>query len=225
MAVINSQYSWHATAVKVPTLGPTRIACIGDSITAGTNSTSALKSAGWRYPLWTTAQAAGKAPLMCGSQAIGDAGFTAPLCFGFPGSTIEGSIATAIPTIATYGTPDIAIFANNGTNNISNGDDAPTTAGKLDTMLTAARAAMPGALFIVCSMVIRNDAKESINVTYNGSIPAICTSHSATFLDLHALLDSSQVQVGGVHPNDTGYQTMATALWGAISPYVNNWVA
>jgi len=222
--VVQKQYQWHAVATKVPTLGATTIATVGDSITAGVNSTAALFEAGWRYVFVQDAVAAGKKPRMVGNQLDGDAGFNQQACFGFPGAQIDGLISSASPLFWQYGHPDIVIFANNGTNNITNGDSAATTASKLTTMLTAARGAAPGALFVVTDMVPRNDALESVSVTYNGLIPSICSSlPPCLFVGMHSIVTGAQVQVGGVHPTDSGYTTMGHTLWSAVAAYANTW--
>ena len=181
-----------------------RVMPLGDSITRGTGSPT---RSSYRMALAERLLQGGMQINYVGSQSNGTGGDISHE--GHGGWTIDELSEELDGWLATY-RPDV-VLVHAGTNNITQGDSARTTARKLSAMIDQIRAARPEAYIFVAQIAKSRVPREAaLDRAYNRQIPqlvadkqderiTVVDQSSVTGIDLHDLR----------HPNDFGYSKMA----------------
>lgn len=225
--------------------GPKRILCDGDSTTLGTGGS--VNGAYRRFlaegPLtgapngfWDDNLVDYYALEFVGG--VSDASHANSWHWGHAGTTIEdhdtGGAEDADPYLNPANPqdyPDICI-RQLGVNNLST-DTPAQAAAKMLTLLTNDHAIRPDIIWILCTITPHETgATDLLHQQYNtlltetGGIWDQFEALGATVFrcDLHAALDPDLHLTSGAHPNDTGYQLEADALWPVIQQAVGRTV-
>jgi lysophospholipase L1-like esterase len=112
-----------------------------------------------------------------------------------------------------------------GINDIATGADAATTRNRLDSLLNHIYTDRPTTTVIVANLTPLTGTPaskwEATADAYNALIPDVVakyatTGKSAYFLDMHSKLTAADISGDGVHPNQSGYDKMGDAWFGAI---------
>jgi lysophospholipase L1-like esterase len=208
---------------------PCIILPLGDSITHGVNSTD---SAGYRSQLFKLVVAANQNVTFTGSQSSGPSTVsnkTFPKNHeGHDGYTVESGystygtagISSLIPSPAFNTKPDIVLL-HIGTNDLTSSNAKSTTSDRLDKVLTSIVAAAPNALVVVAKVIPLGYSSSDWD-TYNSKIPGVVQKHTANGEHM-VVVDMSKLpasQLGGVHPTDQGYATMAGYWYDAIKEFL-----
>ena len=182
----------------------TRVMPLGDSITRGTGSPT---RSSYRMDLAERLLHGGMEINFVGSQSNGVGSDISHE--GHGGWTIDELSEQLDGWLATY-RPDVVLL-HAGTNNITQGDSAGTTARKLSAMIDQIRTARPEAYIFVAQITHSRVPREAaVDRAYNRLIPGLVAQKqddritvvdqsSVTGIDLHDLR----------HPNDFGYSKMA----------------
>ena len=114
--------------------------------------------------------------------------------------------------------PDL-ILLHIGTNDSDQGLTAAQMQSSLQSLLTTIKSNRPDAKVIVASLIPRTDDPniEAVQVQYNNAIPGIVAAQGSNFhfLDMHSVIQASDL-ADGIHPNQGGYDKMATAWANAL---------
>lgn len=227
-----------------PTNGdPCKILPLGDSITWGINY-----GGGYRIKLFTKAVADTKhitfvgydtanPPAAGALSALGDAQADwVPNHEGHSGWTIQqdDDLVTGKSTanndgVNYSGKKVVADFNPNivlihlGTNDMYKGPDgAPDRLGTLiDHVVTDA----PDALVVVASIVPFPSGAAAVT-TFNAAVPGVVKERTdagkhVVYVDMFAALTNADLGSDQVHPNEGGYEKMATVWYGAIKDYLH----
>jgi lysophospholipase L1-like esterase len=202
-----------------PTDGnPCKILPLGDSITEGIGSSH---GGAYRVDLFQRALDANRRLTFVGSKRSGPTmvgGTTFPRNHeGYSGETID-QIAGRVPAVLSQ-TPDIILLMI-GTNDMyrTGAADAPR---RLEALIDKILAADSRALLVVAQIV---PFPGNMNVApYNAAIPAIIQRKVAAgkhivLVDQHSGFPASDLNMDGVHPNDSGYRRMAGVWYSAVGP-------
>lgn len=203
---------------------------LGNSQTAGSQSTAALQSAGYRWVLQQLAAAAGKAIAFVGSQATGS--FTNNNHEGYAGVHVDG-VRTNSLNARVQSAPEIIIFDGPTVDFVTDGSSAATVAALYTTALNEiwdrqAHAAPGGGntlrSVICCSTLIYPNDLVTINpriITFNTTLlPGIIAAQQALGRDCVLLDVYASVHIGAdlLHPDDVGYTQWANQAMGVLSP-------
>jgi hypothetical protein len=112
--------------------------------------------------------------------------------------------------------PDVILLLL-GTNDYNDGDGAGAT-NRLDAMISNLATNRPNAKIIVANLLLRTDSatlNSEITNTFNPYIPGIVAAHAALgqqvyFTDLRSAVTAAGLGSDGIHPNASGYASMAT---------------
>ena len=198
----------------------------GDSITNGVGSSD---QGGYRAPLFELAVEAGRKITFIGSQSSGPnqvAGEQFPKNHeGHSGWTIDSGyvsfgegISTLIPEPAFDTIPHIVLLMI-GTNDVSADHGTDTIADRLEVLLDSIAATAPDALIVVAIPTPIGWNPAALD-TYSARIPQIVEERVAQ--GEHMLVaDMSGLPASGLgsddlHPNDQGYDYMASVWYAAI---------
>jgi hypothetical protein len=114
--------------------------------------------------------------------------------------------------------PDL-ILLHIGTNDASQGRTAVQMQSSLQSLLTKIKNLRPNAQVIVASLIRRTDnaSLEATQMSYNAAVPGLVAAQGANFhfIDMHAVLQPTDL-ADGVHPNQGGYDKMASAWTPAL---------
>jgi lysophospholipase L1-like esterase len=204
-----------ASAAWAETLSPIRIMPLGDSITYGSSSTGIV---GYRRPLYQSLAGAGYSVDFVGGQTNGS-----PEDFDRNHEGHSGWRADEIRDNITgwlNSTPADVVLLHIGTNNISQGQAATTTAAEIGQILDLINAweTTHNQVWVVLARIInRNDSRSGITTTLNGLIQALADTRIAggdkiVVVDMESALSYPGDLADAVHPNNTGYGKMA-ATW------------
>jgi hypothetical protein len=208
---------------------PCKILPFGDSITQGVNSSD---GGGYRAPLFKLAVAASQNITFTGTQMGGPttvSGKTFPRNHeGYSGYTVESGystygtpgIADKVPSPAFNTMPDIVLL-HIGTNDLTSSNAKSTVSDRLDKLLTKIVGVAPDALIVVAKVIPLGYSSSDWD-TYNSKIPGVVQTHAAKGEHM-IVVDMSKLpsnQLGGVHPTDTGYATMAGYWYEAIKGFL-----
>ncbi|MEV4705527.1 SGNH/GDSL hydrolase family protein [Actinoplanes sp. NPDC049316] len=182
----------------------TRVMPLGDSITRGTGSPT---RSSYRMALADRLIRGGMEINYVGSQRNGTGSDINHE--GHGGWTIDELSAELDGWLDAY-RPDIVLL-HAGTNNITQGDSATTTARKLSAMIDQIRTARPAAYIFVAQIITSRVPREAaVDRSYNRLIPQLVAAKQD---DRITVVDQSSV--AGIdlhdlhHPNDFGYSKMA----------------
>jgi lysophospholipase L1-like esterase len=204
-----------ASIASAETLGPIRIMPLGDSITYGTNSTGTV---GYRRPLYQLLSGAGYSVDFVGSQTDGT-----PTDFdqnheghrGWRADQIRDNIAGWLDS-----NPADVVLLHIGTNDISQGQGATSTAAEIGQILDRIDAweTAHNQVWVVLARIInRNDSWSGTTTQLNGLIQNLADTRIAQGDKIIVVNMESALNYPGdlsdtVHPNDAGYGKMA-AVW------------
>jgi len=202
-----------AASPQAPT--PIRIMPLGDSITYGTNSTGTV---GYRRPLYQLLIGAGHNVDFVGSQTDGS-----PEDFDRNHEGHRGWRADQIRDGITgwlNSTPADVVLLHIGTNDITQGQGATSTAADIGQILDNINTweTTHNQIWVVLARIInRNDSLSGVTTTLNGLIQALADTRIAggdkiVVVDMESALSYPGDLSDTLHPNDTGYGKMA-AIW------------
>ena len=202
---------------------PVRIMPLGDSITDGYPSSLA----GYRYMLYQLLTSAGFNVDFVGNQD--DNGTV-----GLPDWDHEGHSGYRIDQIEagfpgwfnTISDPDIILLLI-GTNDYGQNYDTADATNRMDQLIWTIVTNRPNAKLVVANVLQRSDntnINNAIQTTFNPYLPGMVASHAALgqqvyFLNMCAALGLADLQ-DGLHPNQTGYNKMATNWFGEIATLI-----
>ncbi len=226
---------WIAELTEAVTV---RILPLGDSITYG----SCSSVAGYREPLYQLLVNASYKPDFVGTlQTSEGAPVTDPDHEGHRGWVIarDGNpdrngqsgngfdglyenVGSWLTTLASQNNTPHIILLHIGTNDLE-GDDFAHAKDRLRLLVDRLTELCPAAWVIVTTLLDRTDnaaKNEEIKTLFNPYVEDIVVSRRRTgcrvlFLDMNAVVPQTDL-ADGLHPNDTGYQKMAAAWFGAI---------
>ncbi len=151
---------------------------------------------------------------------------------GWPGAEINPIIAGFTNWVDSVGAPDIILLLI-GTNDYGYNYDTPEAIDRLDQLISEIVALCPNTRIVVANLLQRTDnanTDAAIQATFNPYVAGIVANHAALgqqvfFLDIRSALGPSDLS-DGLHPNQSGYNKMATNWFGAvrkiIAPNVTN---
>lgn len=212
---------------------PTRnvVMPLGNSQTTGSQSTAALKSAGYRSPLYDAALAAGKAITYVGSQQNGTLAF--PQNEGYSGVHVDG-VRTGSLAARVAAPPEIIIFDGPTVDFVTDGSSAAVVAGLYTTALNElwdrGSHQIPGGGNTLRTVICCNTLRYAVDlVTINPRIidfntnpiyfPGIIAAQVALGRDCVAIDCYNGVSLGAdnLHPGDAGYQQWSALIMAALS--------
>ena len=132
---------------------------------------------------------------------------------GWQASDISGQISGWL----TASIPDV-VFLHIGTNDISITGDPTLAASRLSHLIGQITGQEPNVRLFVASIVPRADSYEALTQQYNALIPSIVLNYKTQgfkveYVDIHSALTLADL-ADAVHPNQSGYNKMATR-WNA----------
>jgi lysophospholipase L1-like esterase len=116
--------------------------------------------------------------------------------------------------------PDIVLL-HIGTNDLTSSSAKSTVSDRLAKLLTKIVGVAPDALIVVAKVIPLGYSSSDWD-TYNSKIPGVVQTHTAKGEHM-VVVDMSKLpsnQLSGVHPNDTGYATMAGYWYDAIKGFL-----
>jgi lysophospholipase L1-like esterase len=201
--------------------GDLRVLSFGDSITWGYLSSG---GGGYRCDLQNNLADMGLSYQFVGSQSAGDC--AQPDNEGHSGWTIGQLAGIEHCTISQY-QPNIVLL-DIGTNDINNGGSPDAAVAALKNLVNNIISDDPGVTVLVSSLILTQNPTVAGNMTaFNQQVSAWLASISPAQHVLY--VDQSAVHTGdladGLHPNDNGYNLMASAWTDAISQAIGyGWV-
>jgi lysophospholipase L1-like esterase len=190
-----------------------RVMPLGDSITKGTGSPT---RSSYRMALAERLLRGGMEINYVGSESSGTGADTQHE--GHGGWTID-ELSAELDGWLARARPDV-VLVHAGTNNITQGDSAYTTARKLSAMIDQIRAARPEAYIFVAQIISSRVPRElAQDRTFNRLIPSLVAAKGDPLI---TVVDQSSV--AGIdlhdlhHPNDFGYAKMAWNWYRAMAP-------
>src|SRR5438445_5580344 len=208
------------TAAATPP--PVRILPLGDSITYGYPVPG-----GYRLPLYLLLTNAGYTVNFTGTQTDnGAADLPDPDHEGHPGWTIRGINAIAPDVLASTDDPDVILLLI-GVNDYNQNDDIANAHTRLQGLVENLATNRPYAKIIVANLLATTlqpqDAE--IQTTFNPFVPMIASNEQSMgrqvyFDDLRSALTTNDL-VDGLHPNQTGYNKMATNWFANLTSYIS----
>ncbi|MGN0853625.1 MAG: SGNH/GDSL hydrolase family protein [Kiritimatiellia bacterium] len=234
---------WEATIEETPTV---RIMPLGDSITYGSRSSGS----GYRQPLYDLLVNAGYKPDFVGTlqTAEGEAA-TDPDHEGHRGWVIardgnpdrdggddqdndyDGLYEHVEEWLEKVETPHV-ILLHIGTNDLF-GDDFAHAKDRLGLLIDRLLELCPKTWIVVTTLLNRNDSESynaAIATQFNPFVAEIVRSRrvlgcNVAYLDMNAAVSQENLSDDGIHPNDSGYDQMAAAWFGAIQAIMPSAVA
>lgn len=224
--------------------GRRRIMPMGDSITDGITDTPAAgdnlpaksQRVGYRKPLFDQLVAQGYAVDFVGRESSGAAApFSDPSHEGYPGFR-QADLAGQLPGASgalMQGSPDVVLL-HVGTNDVNQGStDATPTSNLLGLIATYTQTPTNPPVRVVLATIVpmQNGAPRANDVPiFNNNLTAIYNNAWATpkprmvvdLLDMNSRLNPATdlsplaTDVVGLHPNTTGYGTMANAWFESL---------
>ena len=200
-----------------------RIMPLGDSITAGAQSTTGN---GYRGPLSTAL--AGQIGILDFVGTQFDGTMNDPDNEGHYGYKISDIAPLTNASLSTY-KPNLVLL-DAGINDLGQNYQIPTAPSRLASLIDQILAAEPDATVLVAQLIINGDPTlESERETFNSQLPAIVQARASAGQHV-ALVDMSALTTadlsGTLHPNDSGYQLMAKAWDASIQQAIaNDWFA
>ncbi|WP_457577128.1 SGNH/GDSL hydrolase family protein [Desulfomarina sp.] len=122
------------------------------------------------------------------------------------------------------GTPANLILIMEGTNDIRGGLSVETTRHNLESMINQSKAAGVTPILATLTPSDRNGSATVIPNYWNPMIKSLASSTSIPLADQYAAIlpTWSSSNADGLHPNDTGYWTVARTWYGVIAPMISS---
>ncbi len=190
---------------------PTRLMAMGDSITWGTGGDG---GGGYRPPLVHSQVAGRYSSDMVGSQRSGPPTLYDRDHEGYRGYRIDQLAALAAGELTAY-RPEFVLLQI-GTNDVLQQYQLATAPDRLRALIDLITDTAPAARLVVASITPLADSGLDADArAFNAAIPDIVAAEAATgrqvsFLDMYPVLTVADLG-DGVHPNQGGYNKMATA--------------
>lgn len=218
-------FGWAMLLVAIPLMAgttgvpPVRIMPLGASITKGVPIPG-----GYRAPLYRLLTNAGYNIDYVGTQR-GSALADCPDLdheghLGFRLDHIDAGFTAWADQVAD---PDIIVLLV-GANDLAQNQEVKNMTNRLDRLISRITQNRPHARLIVCGLFLRTDypdLNETMRTIYNPFVPVIVARHATQgeqvwFLDLYQALTAADL-VDGLHPNQVGYNKLATNIFSAIT--------
>jgi lysophospholipase L1-like esterase len=150
---------------------------------------------------------------------------------GHPGYRIDQIAAGFTNWVQSVNSPDVILLLI-GTNDYGQNYDTTNATNRLDQLISEIAALRPKSRIVVANLLQRTDnpaADAAIQATFNPYVPGIVANHAALgqlvyFLDMRSALGPSDL-TDGLHPNQTGYNKMATNWFGVVRKIIASNVA
>jgi len=199
-----------------------RILPVGDSITCGVSSPANVPG-GYRTLLASLLTSLNYNVTFTGLLNVNNPPGVTAWHEGHSGAEIAGVDYCMQGVHDSTDDPDIILLLL-GTNDYNNGIGAGAT-NRLDLMITHLATIWPNAKIIVANLLLRTDnasLDSQITSTFNPFVPGIVAAHAALgqqvyFTDLRSAVTSAGLSSDGIHPNASGYASMATNWFNAIT--------
>ena len=195
-------------AVAAATSTILRLEPMGDSITAGNDSTTGN---GYRGPLWNELSAEGYALDFVGSAQNGT--MSDPDHEGHSGFRIDQLAAITDSSLATYQPNVVTLMI--GTNDLGQNYQVSTAPDRLSALVDQIVRDDPNVTVLVASLIAStNTVVAPAEPAFNAAIPGIVAAKQSAgqhvgFVDMSAVTTADLADA--LHPNDGGYQKMADA--------------
>ena len=217
-------FGGYSEVIAIPPISPIKILPLGDSITYGQGA-----SGGYRAPLYQALTAAHYNVNFVGSQNNNPTVWLPQANHeGHSGYRIDQIASSFLGWVNSVSSPDIILLLI-GTNDYGQNYDTANAANRLDQLIQLIATNQPHAKLIVANLTLRTDnlmLENLIETTFNPYVSGIVARHSAMgqsvfFVDLHSALASTDL-VDSLHPNQSGYNKMATVWLNAITQVAPN---
>lgn len=224
LAPVSNSFAGLATRQTAPV--PLRIMALGASVTFGTGSSTGNS---YRSDLRNMLVAAGQTVNFVGEFTNGN--FTNDQVEATPGFTIS-----EIADLASRSTPQFQpnlVLMDAGTNNCNNGGLVPDAGANVTAMINGIFAQSPGATVILTTVLAHKDPAQDacrvdINSQYSTLVPQLAaTGAKVTLVDMRSADGPTLADLADErHPNDVGYQKMATVWFQGIQQVMSqNFIA
>jgi lysophospholipase L1-like esterase len=122
------------------------------------------------------------------------------------------------------GTPSNLILIMEGTNDIRGGLSVETTRHNLESMINQSKAAGVTPVLATLTPSDRNGSATVIPKYWNPMIKSLASGTSIPLADQYAAILPTwgSSNADGLHPNDTGYWTVARTWYGVIAPMISS---
>jgi MYXO-CTERM domain-containing protein len=223
-----------------PATGACVIMPLGDSITAGYNSST---GGGYRIELLTRIRAAGFDATFVGDNSSGPTtldGQPFPQGNeGFSGYTIDADpdagrsgIAPLVPAALAKYSPDVVLLMI-GTNDVGVDNDLPDLPTRLANLVDVILSEQPTSLLIVAQILPLGPPSDTTDnsraQTYNTAIADLVDARAAAGkhivrVDMYAAMTANPSYgtqwMNGLHPNDDGYVVVGDTWYAGLVPYL-----
>jgi lysophospholipase L1-like esterase len=225
-----------------PGTGTCLIMPLGDSITAGYNSTT---GGGYRLELLSRIWAAGHDATFVGDNSSGPAtldGKAFPKANeGFSGYTIDDApnlnpprtgISPLVPAALAKYSPHVVLLMI-GTNDVGTNNDLANLPARLANLVDVILSNQPNALLIVAQILPLGDPSDTKDngraQTYNAAIADLVTARAAAgkhiaLVDMYSAMTANQSYatqwMNGLHPNDDGYVVVGDTWYAGLAPHL-----
>ena len=195
-----------------------RIMPLGDSITFGNGSSS---YGGYRVTLWKDLQATHLHVTFVGSKDSGPATLPNQANEGHPGARIDQISDHVAPWLHQY-QPQI-ILLHIGTNDILQNYSVNTAVARLQYLLMQITTTLPHTIVIVAQIIpLEKFGRNGEVISYNKAIPGIVQHFEqqgklVEYVDMYDVVPISDIP-DQIHPNNQGYNLMASVWFTALKP-------
>jgi lysophospholipase L1-like esterase len=195
---------------------PLRVMPLGDSITYGLPV-----AGGYRAPLYQLITNSGRTLDFIGMQTANSAAsLPDPDHEGYSGYSIR-NIDSILPAMfSADAAPDVILILL-GVNDYRINDDTDHATNRLEALVERLATNWPAAKIVVANLLVTSDPYNTqIQTTFNPLLPGLCERQRALgrqvyFNDLRSVISLSDLP-DQLHPNQFGYNKMATNWWAAI---------
>ncbi len=199
-----------------------RIMPLGDSITFGEGSSY---YGGYRVNLWKDLQAAHLHITFVGSKDSGPATLPNQENEGHPGARIDQISDDVVPWLHQY-QPQI-ILLHIGTNDILQNYSVNTALARLQHLLIQITTTLPHTFIIVAQIIpLEKFGRNGEVISYNKAIPGIVQHFEqqgklVEYVDMYDVVPISDIP-DQIHPNNQGYNLMASVWFTALKPILQS---
>ncbi|MEV7416584.1 FG-GAP-like repeat-containing protein [Streptomyces sp. NPDC089919] len=208
-----------AAAATAPAAPPVKVMPLGDSITAGSGSSS---GAGYRLPLWNATAAQSRYTIdYVGSGSYG--AVADPDNEGHGGFMID-QVRAGIDGWLTAADPDVVLL-HLGINDLDRGSDKEHAADRLSALVDRIFADKPGVTVLFQGLIPTTGGLQGPVQDFNAKVRAFEAGKQAAgkkfrYVEPPALRANEMSDL--LHPNDLGYGRFAQAFSGALTKAVND---
>jgi uncharacterized repeat protein (TIGR03803 family) len=210
-----------ATVAILPSVAPLKIMPLGDSITAGVDSSGG----GYRAPLFAQLINANFNVQFIGTQnSYPAAWLPQPNHEGHPGFRLD-DLDFSFPywwnDLSVK--PDIVLLMA-GINDFEQGYYLDQVTSRLDNLINLVCSKNPNVVLFVGNLIVTTNTviEGQVDTLFNPFVPGIVANHVAQgqnvhFVDLHSAVSATNLDADGIHPLDAGYAQMAARWFQALT--------